>query len=108
MQTVLKVLIWKDKIFSTHVLLPRLLVTSFLTELDTNHRDNYYSGHILEAPMSVSFGIKIKVARSSETWINFHLVYTSRYPRSQYSQICITMAHQIMAILLRISITNTY
>jgi len=56
--------------------------------------------------MSVSSSIKIKAARSSETWINF--VLTAGYPSGQYSRICITMAHQIMAIVLKIAITNTY
>jgi hypothetical protein len=45
----------KIKIFSTHVPLPRLLVTPFFTELDTNQRE-----HILEEPMSAFSSIKVK------------------------------------------------
>jgi hypothetical protein len=51
--------------------------------------------------MSASSSIQIKAARSSETWINILLDYTAGYPVSQYSSICITVAHQIMAVVLR-------
>jgi hypothetical protein len=53
--------------------------------------------------MSASSSIKIKAARSSETWINILVHHTAGYPIRQYSPICITMAHQIMAVVLRIS-----
>jgi len=48
--------------------LARLLVTPFLTELDTNHRDIYYSEHILEAPVSVSSSIQLKQHVPQKCW----------------------------------------